>query len=44
MRFMCHRCIKVRRLTKAIVFWGFVSLVLLVLALERLGFLKRHGG
>ena len=40
MRFMCFRCIKVRRYTKAILFGSLVFLVLLVLLLERLGVVR----
>jgi hypothetical protein len=39
MRFLCFRCMRVRRYTKAILFGSLVFLVLLVLLLERLGVL-----
>jgi hypothetical protein len=36
-RFTCHRCLKIRRITKYVVFGAFVALVITVLILERLG-------
>ncbi len=39
MRFICFRCIRVRRRTKAILFGALALLLLLVLLLEKLGLL-----
>jgi hypothetical protein len=35
-RFMCHRCIRIRRLTKRIIFATFAILIVIVLILGRL--------
>jgi hypothetical protein len=40
MRFICFRCMRVRRYTKVVLFGSLVVIVLLVLALERLGVLQ----
>ena len=40
LRFQCYRCTRVRRNTQAAIWGTFLALVALILALERLGFLK----
>lgn len=39
MRFMCYRCIRVRRYTKVIIFGLFGLIVFVILLLERAGYL-----
>jgi hypothetical protein len=36
LRFMCHSCIRVRRITKAVIFAAFAILILIVMVLDRL--------
>ena len=42
LRFMCYRCMRVRRHTKAIIFGSFAFVILLILVLGRFGLLSRH--
>jgi hypothetical protein len=39
MKFMCHRCIRIRKYTKIIIFGAFGTLMLLILLLEKIGYL-----
>jgi hypothetical protein len=39
-RFMCYRCMRVRRYTRGIIFGSLAFVILLVLVLERLGLLS----
>jgi hypothetical protein len=41
LRFQCHRCTKVRKLTQIVLWSSLLGLLAIVLILERLGFLAR---
>jgi hypothetical protein len=39
-RFQCHRCTRTRRTTRAIIWGTFLSLVTIILVLEKLGLMR----